>query len=233
MKYMTITLPLVTVEGDKPSLETNKVPQEQAIFIKNTTNGDVYIAIKSYYGEVELTGIPFKAKRGAKETSQETDKEIIEALKEKIHNLHDELLDAERRVMKAENQLSQTKMFTPLPLRDQMLKNLMEKVGVNQIDDESLARIDRILSWQQDHPENDEPQPKRSTKTSMRINDEDRLSLHLPIHVCNALRHSKIHTVEQLLKLERKDLWRIKGIGRESSCDIYELIIDYWKKRAK
>lgn len=229
MNLMTLTLPLVTVEGRYPSISPQDLNGYDVVFVKNRSNSDFYIAKKgSLSNKVEIIPLPYLSGDKVKSTTQQTNEEKIPRLQEEISRLREILLAKERKIQELELLAKEKKEEKPVTLRDKLFQKLLDETKIADIDENSFVRIEQIIEWKQNHQ-----RCKTDSKEQLSTNHEcifgkDELIRHVSRRTLEILNKHGFFLVEDLVNDENRSWCSIKGIGYKSIGEIYRTLAGYW-----
>lgn len=226
---MTLTLPLVTVEGHYPSISSQDLNGYDVVFVKSRSSDDFYIAHSGFISsEIEIIPLPYLPDDNIKSTTQQTSEENISRLQEEISRLKENLLAKERRIQELELLAKEKKEEKPVPLRDKLFQKLLDETKITDIDENSFVRIDQIIEWKQNRQRGKtESKEQPSTNHECSFGKEE-LSEHVSRRTLDILNKHGYFLVEDLVKDEDLSWSNIKGLGYKPLCEIYCILEGYW-----
>lgn len=229
MNLMTLTLPLVTVEGRYPSISSQDLNGYDVVFVKNRSNSDFYIAKKgSLSNKIEIIPLPYLSGDKVKSTTQQTSEEKTSRLQEEISRLRENLLAKERQIQELELLAKEKKEEKPVPLRDKLFQKLLDETKIIDIDENSFVRINQIVEWKQNLQSGKtggKEQPSTNHECSF---GKEELSEHVSRRTLDILNKHGYFLVEDLVKDKDLSWSNIKGIGYKYLCEIYCTLAGYW-----
>lgn len=229
MNLMTLTLPLVTVEGCYPSISSQDLDGHDIVFVKNRSNRDFYIAIRRRLPSIiEIIPLPYLSGNKVKSTTQQTSEEKISRLQEEISKLRENLLAKERKIQELELLAKEKKEEKPVPLRDKLFQKLLDETKITNIDENSFVRIDQIVEWKQNRQRcktDSKEQPSTNHECSF---GKKKLSGQVSRKTFEILDKHGFVLVEDLVNDEDLSWYSIKGIGYKSIGEIYRTLAGYW-----
>lgn len=229
MNLMTLTLPLVTVEGHYPSISLHDLNGHDVVFVKNRSNSDFYIAKRENLSKkIEIIPLPYLSGDKVKSTTQQTSEENISRLQEEISKLRENLLAKERKIQELELLAKEKKEEKPVPLRDKLFQKLLDETKIIDIDKGSFVRIDQIVKWKQ-NPQSYKTDSKEQPSTNHECSfGKEKLSRHVSRRTIDILNKNGYFLVEDLVKDEDLSWCNIKGIGYKPLYEIYRTLEGYW-----
>lgn len=228
MNLMTLTLPLVTVEGRYPSISSQDLNGYDVVFVKNRSNSDFYIAKKGSLSKIEIIPLPYLSGDKVKTTTQQTSEEKISRLQEEISRLRENLQAKERRIQELELLAKEKKEEKPVSLRDKLFQKLLDETKITDIDENSFVRIEQIIEWKQNcqsYKTDSKEQPSTNHGCSF---GKEKLSRHVSRRTLDILNKNGYFLVEDLVKDENLSWFNIKGIGYKPLYEIYCTLEGYW-----
>lgn len=229
MNLMTLTLPLVTVEGRYPSINPTDMEGNDIVFVKNRSNNDFYIAKRGYLSKkIEIIPLPHLSGDKVKSTTQQTREEKISRLQEEISRLRENLLAKERQIQELELLAKEKKEEKPVSLRDKLFQKLLDETKITDIDENSFERIDQIVEWKQNRQSGktgSKGQPSTNHECSF---GKEKLSKHVSRRTLDILNKHGYFLVEDLVNDENLSWFDIKGIGYKPLYEIYCTLTGYW-----
>lgn len=229
MNLMTLTLPLVTVEGSYPSISSQDLDGHDIVFVKNRSNRDFYIAIRRRLPSIiEIIPLPYLSGVEAKTTTQQTSEEKVSRLQEEISRLRENLLAKERKIQELELLSKEKKEEKPVLLRDKLLQKLLDETKITDIDENSFVRIEQIIEWKQNRQRcktDNKEQPSTNHECSF---GKEELTRHVSRKTLEILNKHGFVLVEDLVNDEDLSWYSIKGIGYKSIGEIYRILAGYW-----
>lgn len=229
MNLMTLTLPLVTVEGRYPSISLHDLNGHDVVFVKNRSNSDFYIAKRENLSKkIEIIPLPYLSGDKVKSTTQQTSEEKISRLQEEISKLRKNLLAKERKIQELELLAKEKKEEKPVPLRDKLFQKLLDETKIIDIDEGSFVRINQIVKWKQ-NPQSYKTDSKEQPSTNHECSfGKEKLSRHVSRRTIDILNKNGYFLVEDLVKDEDLSWCNIKGIGYKPLYEIYRTLEGYW-----
>lgn len=229
MNLMTLTLPLVTVEGHYPRISSTDMEGNYIVFVKNRSNNDFYIANRKQISSViEIIPLPYLTGDKVDSTTQQTSEEKISRLQEEISKLRENLLAKERKIQELELLAKEKKEEKPVPLRDKLLQKLLDETKITDIDENSFVRIEQIIEWKQNRQRcktDSKEQPSTNHECSF---GKEELIRHVSRKTLEILNKHGFVLVEDLVNDEDLSWYDIKGIGYKSIGEIYCTLAGYW-----
>lgn len=229
MNLMTLTLPLVTVEGCYPSISSQDLNGYDVVFVKNRSNSDFYIAKKGCLSnKIEIIPLPYLSGDKVKSTAQQTSEEKISRLQEEIYRLRENLLAKERKIQELELLAKEKEEEKPVPLRDKLFQKLLDETKITDIDENSFVRIEQIIEWKQNRQRcktDSKEQPSTNHECSF---GKKKLLGQVSRKTFDILSRNGFFLVEDLVNDEDLSWYNIKGIGYKSIGEIYRTIAGYW-----
>lgn len=229
MNLMTLTLPLVTVEGRYPSISLTDMEGNDIVFVKNRSNNDFYIAKKVFLSKkIEIIPLPDLSGDKVKSTTQQTSEEKVSRLQEEISKLRENLLAKERMIQELELLSKEKKEGKPVPLRDKLFQKLLDETKIIDIDENSFVRIDQIVKWKQNpqsYKTDSKGQPSMNHECSF---GKKELLGQVSRKTFDILSRHGFFLVEDLVNDEDLSWYNIKGIGYKSIGEIYCTLAGYW-----
>ena len=229
MNLMTLTLPLVTVEGRYPSISSQDLNGYDVVFVKNRSNSDFYLAKKgSLSNKIEIIPLPYLSGDKVKTTTQQTSEEKISRLQEEVSRLRENLLAKERKIQELELLAKEKKEEKPVPLRDKLFQKLLDETKITNIDENSFVRIEQIIEWKQNcqsYKTGSKGQPSTNYECSF---GKEKLSRHVSRRTLDILNKHGYFLVEDLVKDEDLSWFNIKGIGYKPLYETYRTLVCYW-----
>lgn len=226
---MTLTLPLITVEGCYPNISSQDLNGHYIVFVKNRNNSDFYIANRKHLSSIiEIIPLPYLSGDKVKSTTQQTSEEKISRLQEEISKLRENLLAKERRIQELELLVKEKKEEKPVPLRDKLLQKLLDETQITDIDENSFVRIEQIIEWKQNRQKcktDSKEQPSTNHECSF---GKEELIRHVSRKTLEILNKHGFVLVEDLVNDEDLSWYSIKGIGYKSIGEIYRTLAGYW-----
>ena len=229
MNLMTLTLPLVTVEGHYPSISSQDLNGYDVVFVKSRSSDDFYIAHSEIISsEIEIIPLPYLPDDNIKSTTQRTSEEKISRLQEEISRLRENLLAKERRIQELELLAKEKKEEKPVSLRDKLFQKLLDETKITDIDENSFVRIDQIVEWKQNpqsYKTGDKGQPSTNHERSF---GKEKLLGQVSRKTFDILSRHGFFLVEDLVNDGDLSWYSIKGIGYKSISEIYCTLAGYW-----
>ena len=229
MNLMTLTPPLVTVEGRYPSISLHDLNGHDVVFVKNRSNSDFYIAKRENLSKkIEIIPLPYLSGDKVKTTTQQTSEEKISRLQEEISRLRENLLTKERRIQELELLAKEKKEEKPVSLRDKLFQKLLDETKITDIDENSFVRIDQIVEWKQ-NPQSYKTDSKEQPSTNHeRSFGKEKLLGQVSRKTFDILSRHGFFLVEDLVNDGDLSWYSIKGIGYKSISEIYCTLAGYW-----